>query len=96
MVDIKKLRLFRYFSLTVLLLLVTTVSSFADVFNVSNAIELRDALITSQSNGEIDFINIAPCVSMINTADCPDAPSVVFAESDPVILRPKFSVNAAV
>ncbi len=79
MVDIKKLRLFRYFSLTVLLLLVTTVSSFADVFNVSNAIELRDALITSQSNGEIDFINIAPGV--YDTGGVPFIYTAAFTEN---------------
>ena len=62
MAHIKNLWLIQYFFLTVLLLLVTSALSFAEEFNVSNAIELRDALITSQSNGEIDFINIAPGV----------------------------------
>ena len=62
MAHIKKLWLIQYFFLTVLFLLVNSALSFAEEFNVSNAEELRNALLTSQSNGDIDFINIAPGV----------------------------------
>jgi len=43
----------------VFFLTITTASLAAD-FNVSDSNELRAALLTAQSNGEIDFINLAP------------------------------------
>ncbi len=51
------------------LLTVNPSISIGAVFNVSNSMELRNALLTSESNGEIDFINIAP--GIYNTGGLP-------------------------
>jgi len=88
---IKNLWLIQYFFLTVLLLLVTSALSFAEEFNVSNAIELRDALITSQSNGEIDFINIAPGV--YDTGGVPFIYTAAFTENFGLNITGSGSVN---
>ena len=62
-----------------LLLVLNPIFTFAAVFNVSTPFELRTALFTSESNGEIDFINIAP--GIYNTGGVPFEYTAAFTEN---------------